>query len=227
MIEDGAFIGSDTQLIAPVTRRQGRLRRRPARRSPRTCRPARSALRAAGRRTSKAGSSAKEEHRSERTEKAARQGLTLCAESSATSDRSRSCPCSSTACGAWNIAATTRPASRSSARRASTLRRSAGKLANLETGDPRRPGRRRLRRRPHALGDARPADRGERPSAPRLHRPDRRRPQRHHRELPRAEAASCRRRATSSRPKPTPKSSRTWSSARCTTTASRTRCAAR
>ena len=54
-----------------------------------------------------------------------------------------------------------------------------------------RSARRRLRHRPHALGDARPADRGERAPAPRLHRQDRRRPQRHHRELPRAEAASC------------------------------------
>ena len=53
--------------------------------------------------------------------------------------------------------------------------------------------RRRLRHRPHALGDARPADRGERASASRLHRHDRRRPQRHHRELPRAEARADRR----------------------------------
>ncbi len=51
-----------------------------------------------------------------------------------------------------------------------------------------RPDRGRLRHRPHALGHARPADRGERAPAPRLHRPDRRRAQRHHRELPRAEA---------------------------------------
>ncbi len=49
----------------------------------------------------------------------------------------------------------------------------------------------RLRRRAHALGDARPADRGERASAPRLHRQDRRRPQRHHRELSRSEAGAA------------------------------------
>ena len=71
------------------------------------------------------------------------------------------------------------------------LRRSAGKLSNLEDVIAHRAARRRLRHRPHALGDARPADRGERASAPRLHRQDRRRPQRHHRELPRSEAASC------------------------------------
>ena len=82
------------------------------------------------------------------------------------------------------------------------------------TGHRRRSDHRRLRRRPHALGDARPADRGERPSAPRLHRQDRRRPQRHHRELPRSEAANCSGRATSSSPRPTPKSSRIWSNAR-------------
>ena len=95
------------------------------------------------------------------------------------------------------------------------LRRSAGKLVEPRERDPDRAGRRPLRRRPHALGHARPAHRGERASAPRLHRPHRRRPQRHHRELPRAEAASCRRRGTRSRPRPTPRSSRTWSSARC------------
>ena len=71
------------------------------------------------------------------------------------------------------------------------LRRSAGKLSNLEAGHRRRPAHRRLRRRPHALGDARPADRRERASAPRLHRQDRRRPQRHHRELPRSEAGAA------------------------------------
>ena len=72
-----------------------------------------------------------------------------------------------------------------------SLRRSAGKLANLEERDPHRAGRRSLRRRPHAMGHARPADRGERASAPRLHRPHRRRPQRHHRELSRAEEGAA------------------------------------
>ena len=47
VIEDGAFIGSDSQLIAPVTHRQGRVRRGRHRRSRRTCRPARSASRRA------------------------------------------------------------------------------------------------------------------------------------------------------------------------------------
>ena len=84
-----------------------------------------------------------------------------------------------------------------------------------------------LRHRPHALGDARPADRGERAPAPRLHRPHRRRPQRHHRELPRAEARAAAARASSSSARPTPRSSRTSSRARCRTTGSRTPCAAR
>ena len=48
---------------------------------------------------------------------------------------------------------------------------------------------RRLRRRPHALGDPRPAQRGERAPAPGLHRPAGGRAQRDHRELPRAEDA--------------------------------------
>ena len=99
-----------------------------------------------------------------------------------------SCPCSSTGCGGSNTAATTRRASRSCTTARVELRRSAGKLSNLEQRHRRRSDSRRLRRRPHALGDARPADRGERAPAPRLHRQDRRRPQRHHRELPRSEA---------------------------------------
>ena len=66
------------------------------------------------------------------------------------------------------------------------------KLEEVIADQPRR---RRVRHRSHALGDARPADRRERPSAPRLHRPDRRRPQRDHRELPRSEAAAAEGRA--------------------------------
>ena len=58
-------------------------------------------------------------------------------------------------------------------------------------GDRGRPDRRRVRHRAHALGHARPADRGERPPPPRLHRAHRRGPQRHHRELPRAEARAA------------------------------------
>ena len=94
------------------------------------------------------------------------------------------------------------------------LRRSAGKLSKLEDVISDNPLDRRVRRRAYALGDARPADRRERPSPSRLHRQDRRRAQRHHRELSRSEAASCSARATSSSPKPTRRSSRIWSNAR-------------
>ena len=57
-------------------------------------------------------------------------------------------------------------------------------------GDRIGPDRRRLRRRPHALGDARTANRGKRASPPRLHWQDCRCAQRHHRELPRPEAGA-------------------------------------
>ena len=95
--------------------------------------------------------------------------------------------------------------------RAAPQRRQAGAARG---GHRRQSARRRVRHRPHAMGDARPSDRGERASAPRLHRPHRRRPQRHHRELPRSEAAAAERRAHASSPRPTPRSSRTWSNAR-------------
>ena len=49
-------------------------------------------------------------------------------------------------------------------------RRSAGKLQNLAASLAAGPARRRLRPRPHPLGDPRPADRGERPPAPGLQR---------------------------------------------------------
>ena len=55
IIEDGAFIGSDSQLIAPVRIGAGRVRRRRVRRSPRTCRPTRSRCRGSVRKTSRAG----------------------------------------------------------------------------------------------------------------------------------------------------------------------------
>jgi bifunctional UDP-N-acetylglucosamine pyrophosphorylase/glucosamine-1-phosphate N-acetyltransferase len=56
VIEDGAFIGSDTQLVAPVAARTW-LR---VRRSQRTCRQEHSASRADGRKTRKAGRSGRE-----------------------------------------------------------------------------------------------------------------------------------------------------------------------
>ena len=94
------------------------------------------------------------------------------------------CPSSSMGCAGSNIAATTPRASRSSTTAQVDVRRSAGKLAQPR-GRPRQgSARRHVRPRPHAMGDARPADRRERASASRLHGPHRRRPQRHHRELP-------------------------------------------
>ena len=54
------------------------------------------------------------------------------------------------------------------------------------------PDRGRLRARAYPLGDARPAERGERPSPPRLHRTDRHRPQRDHRELSEPQGALAR-----------------------------------
>ena len=71
------------------------------------------------------------------------------------------------------------------------LRRSAGKLANLETRDSRGTRRWTVRRRPHAMGHAWPPHRGERAPPSRLHRPHRGRAQRDHRELPRTEAGAA------------------------------------
>ena len=62
----------------------------------------------------------------------------------------------------------------------------AGKLVNLQTAIADRTPARRDRPRPHALGDPRPAERPQRPSAPGLHGRDHGHPQRDHRELPRA-----------------------------------------
>ncbi len=53
-------------------------------------------------------------------------------------------------------------------------RRAEGKLGNLAARLEREPVQRHDRHRPHALGDARPADRRQRP--PDRHRPGRRRP---------------------------------------------------
>ena len=65
------------------------------------------------------------------------------------------------------------------------------------------------RHRPHALGHARPRDRGERPPALRHLRPRAHRAQRHRRELDRPARAACRPTAPSSPPRPTPRSSPT------------------
>ena len=70
---------------------------------------------------------------------------------------------------ASSIAATIRRASRVVRDGQMQIRRSAGKLSNLEDVLAQRPHPGRLRHRTHALGDAWPSDRGERASAPRLH----------------------------------------------------------
>ena len=84
---------------------------------------------------------------------------------------------------ASSTAATTRPASPSSSGGDLDVARRVGKLANLREAVARRAARRARRHRAHALGHARPADRGERAPARRLHRQHRRGAQRHHREL--------------------------------------------
>ena len=68
-------------------------------------------------------------------------------------------------------------------------RRAEGKLRNLEHRLLERAAVGAGRHRPHALGDARPADRAQRPSAHDAARLGR--PQRHHRELSRPARASC------------------------------------
>ena len=87
-------------------------------------------------------------------------------------------------------------------------RRAAAPKASSRTSKQRlhaRAARRHDRHRPYALGDARPPERNQRPSA--RHRPRRGRPQRHHREFPRAARGARSARAPSSRPRPTPRSS--------------------
>ena len=221
VIEDGAFIGSDSQLVAPVTRRQGRLRR--GRFVDHRGRARRRAWhRAAAARRTKTGwveaqeggdasSKPREPRRTgsghgRRSRHVRHHRLHRIETGRARPDR--------------RAAAARIPRLRLRGRRG-RARRTASRCGAAPASCPTsrtpsgRAARRRLRHRPHALGHARPAHRGERPPAPRLHRPHRRRPQRHHRELPRAEARAAVGRATSSRPRPTPRSSRTWSSARC------------
>ena len=91
-------------------------------------------------------------------------------------------------------------------------RRSAGKLQNLANSLAQEPLSGEWGLGPHALGYPRPADRGERPPAPGLQRPHRGRAQRHHREPPRAQGAARRRGPPLRHRRPTPRSSRTWSS---------------
>ena len=90
------------------------------------------------------------------------------------------------------------------------VRRASGKLRNLEEAIRLNPVDGAYRHRPYALGHAWPAHRRERASASRLHGRHRRGAQRHRRELPGAEATACSRKATSSKPRPIRKSSRTW-----------------
>ena len=85
-----------------------------------------------------------------------------------------------------------------------------GQAAQPGRRHPPEPGGWLLRHRPHPLGHARAAHRRERAPAPRLPRRRGGGAQRHRRKLPAAQAPARRPRATSSRPKPTPKSSRTW-----------------
>ncbi len=83
-------------------------------------------------------------------------------------------------------------------RRRRPVRGEAGRQAGQPPdGHRRSDAARRDRPRPHALGDAWPAERSQCPSAPRLHGRDHGHPQRDHRELPRPA-----RRARGTRPSP-------------------------
>ena len=137
VIEDGAFIGSDTQLIAPVTVGKGRLRRQ------RHDRPRRRARRGArGQRRQAA-----EHRRLGRRQEEARTGKRLGAQNSIltgigdrqscaglldTSDRRKSCRCSSTGCGGSEYRGYDSAGVAVVRNGAVDLRRSAGKLSNLE-----------------------------------------------------------------------------------------------
>ena len=97
------------------------------------------------------------------------------------------------ACGGSSTAATTRRASPSSRTARSCGAARPGKLANLAASLEREPLAGDCGHRPHALGDARPADARRTPTRTGLQRPDRGRAQRHHRELPGAQGAARRR----------------------------------
>ena len=207
VIEDGAFIGSDSQLIAPVTIGKGAYVG-----SGTTVRedvPAGALAVSAGKQRNIEGWVERRKRAQRQRQRANRYVRDY-----------RIHRTEGSRAGSHRRAAAARvPRLRLGGRRRRPRRRGRPAPQRRQAVEPRgrhphRPAHRRLRRRPHALGDARPADRGERAPAPRLHRQDRRRPQRHHRELSRSEAGAAARRATSSSPRPTPRSSRTWSSAR-------------
>ena len=119
---------------------------------------------------------------------------------------------SSRACGASSTAATTRPGI-ALVDEAGDLfvEKRAGKLANLQTASSTGRPHAGDRPRPHALGDARPAERPQRPSPRGLQRRDHGHPQRDHRELPRAAGRARGTRATRWPPRPTPRRSPTSS----------------
>ena len=144
VIEDGAFIGSDTQLIAPVRVGKGAYVAAGLVDHRGCARRVRSASRAGGSRTSRAGSSAGRRRPTANLEpqpgtRNQEPGTeTLCAESSDTSARSLSCRSCSTGCGGWSIAATTRRVSRVVSPEGIALRRSAGKLVEPRECDSQR-----------------------------------------------------------------------------------------
>ncbi len=103
VIEDGAFIGSDTQLIAPVTVGTGAY---VGAGSSITENVPAGALGIARARQSNVDGWALRKSAA-RAEEGLERGITSCAESSDTSAPSPSCRSCSTGCGAWSIAATT------------------------------------------------------------------------------------------------------------------------
>ena len=105
VIEDGAFIGSDSQLIAPVTVGEGAYVGAGSSITENV--PAGALGIARARQSNVDGwACARPPRRGRRAER----GSTSCAESSDTSAPSPSCRCCSTGCAAWSTAATTRPA---------------------------------------------------------------------------------------------------------------------